>query len=313
MCRRRPVVATLAMALTLTLTMSFVVVFALWRQSETQRRRALAQRGLAEADYKVARTALAEILELGGKGIESDRLIERKELDLALQNARSRMLELADPRIEDPSLLGLVALVDLFLGIRREIEADSSQALGLLEESLIYWEKVLRKDPSNQNALHRHWETLIHLGWVHERQQSFERSMHFRERAVDEGDTLIPIMGDLDFRMLAGCRISLARLVQRQGDTRARENSRRQRSIADRLASQCGIANECARIVGDPSRACSNEPELRVTFPGPRWCLSSASHTSCCSVRKRNGSQPVSGPSTRGPCLNRYLDASPAL
>ncbi len=217
-CRLRPVVAALAAALALTLSTSFVAVVALWRHAEAQRTRALAQRSLAEADFKVARTALAEILELGGAGIYTGRSLERRELDGSLQHARSRILELADARRGDPSVWGLLALVDLFLAKDLEGEEKWSEAQALCEESLTYWEKILQKSASDQNALRRRWETLNRLAFVLERQGMVEKGMRLRERVIFEGDALVSVMADGEIDTLADCRIDLARVANEQGD-----------------------------------------------------------------------------------------------
>ena len=217
-CRRRPVIAALAAALALTLSTSFVAVFVLWRQAEAQRIHALLERGVAEADYKVARTALAEILELGATGIESGRSLDKRNLEGSLQSARSRMLELADPRTEDPSLWTLIALVDLFLGRSLEEEHKWRECQVLFEESLIYWEKILGKNTSDQNALRRRWETLNHLADMLQKQGLVEESMPFRERAIIQGDALSGLLADAEIDNLVEAHIALARLTNGRGD-----------------------------------------------------------------------------------------------
>ncbi len=224
LCRRRPVVAALAAALALTLSTSFVAVFVLWRQADAQRIRAMAERGLAEADYKVARTALAEILELGAAGIESDRSLDRHELEGSLQNARCRMLELADPRTDDPSLWTLIALVDLFLGRSLEDEQRWPECQARFEESLVYWEKILQKNDADQNALRRRWETLNHLADVLEKQGIVEESMRFRERTIIQGDALSGLMADAEIENLVEGHIALARLANGRGDRERAES-----------------------------------------------------------------------------------------
>jgi hypothetical protein len=222
-CRLRPIVAGLAMALALTLSMSFVGVLALWRQAESQRSRAEAERRVAEADYKVARTALTEILELGGTGIESGQPLEQPELDGSLQNARNRILELADGREQDPSYWTLVALVDHFLGRSLHAKEEWSQAQALCEESLIYWEKILRQNPSDQNALRRRWITLGYLASALEKQGFLERSVRVREQTIAHGDALGPQLRGVDLDRMAGTRVGLAQLLLRLGDRQRAE------------------------------------------------------------------------------------------
>ena len=68
-CRRRPAVAALASTLMMTLLVGFVAVVLLWRQAEVDRNLAERERGHAEAGYKAARSALSEVLDLGGMGL----------------------------------------------------------------------------------------------------------------------------------------------------------------------------------------------------------------------------------------------------
>jgi eukaryotic-like serine/threonine-protein kinase len=231
-CRLKPIVAGLATALVLTLSISFVVVLVLWRQAEAQRSRAEAERRKAEADYHVARIALTEILDLGGTGVESGESLERPELDGSLQNARDRILELADGREEDPSFWTLLALVDHFLGGSLHAKEKWPEAQALCEESLIYWEKILSLNASDQNALRSRWMTSIYLASALEKQGYFDRSVRVREQTIAYGDALGPLLRGTDLDRMAGSRVGLAQLLLRLGDRQGaerllRENIRR--------------------------------------------------------------------------------------
>jgi hypothetical protein len=232
LCRRRPIVAGLATALALTLSISFVAVLVLWRQAEAQRSRAETERRVAEADYKVARTALAEILELGGTGIDTGQPLERPELDGSLQNARNRILELANGRSEDPSFWTLLALVDHFVGRSLSAKQKWPQSQAFCEESLIYWEKILRVNPSDQNALRCRWITSGYLASALEKQGFLEESVRVRKQAIAYGDALDPLLDAIDLERMSGSRVALAQLLIRLDDRMGaerlfRENIRR--------------------------------------------------------------------------------------
>jgi serine/threonine protein kinase len=156
-CRRRPVVAALAAILALTLSASFLIVLLLWRHAESERNRARLERSHAElernhaeADYQVARATLAEILNLGARGVHSAVVLTRDELIRSLQGARSRIFELARTRTSDPTIWDLLALVDLLLDRNLDIQGKLAEALPLHAESLMYWEKILEANGLDQ-------------------------------------------------------------------------------------------------------------------------------------------------------------------
>ncbi len=305
-CRLRPVVAVLAAALVLSLSTSFLFVFLLWRRAEAQRGRAEAERTTAEAAYKVARTTLGEILELGGGGIESGQSLERPKLHESLQHARSRILELAKAREEDPSCWMLLALVDYFLGQSFHAENQWEEARAPLEESLVYWEKILDRNPADQQAMTRRWQTLTYLASVLDQLGLLEESMRFREQTIALGDALLPTLADRDLDRMAGCRISLAQLVDRMGDRpRAkqllRENVRLLTdtagiSRAPSIALNVLFSRQTLGLL-DPSEAL---PASTASIP-PK----SESLTSRCSIRNPKRYQPPPGPRKRTRCWAR--------
>ena len=119
---------------------------------------------------------------------------------------------------EDPSCWNLLALVDYFLGQSFHNEYEWSEARAPLEESLLYWNKILEKNPADQNAACRRWKTLIFLASDLEKLELLEESMRLKEETIALGDALRPVMNDRDFDQLSRCRISLAQLVERMGD-----------------------------------------------------------------------------------------------
>ena len=64
----------------------------------------------------------------------------------------------------------------------------------------------------------RRWQTLTYLASVLDQLGLLEESMRFREQTIALGDALLPTLADRDLDRMAGCRISLAQLVDRMGD-----------------------------------------------------------------------------------------------
>jgi serine/threonine protein kinase len=217
-CRRRPVVAALAASLAMSLAAGFLGVFSLWRYAEAERGRTETEKARAEADYEVGRAALADILDLGETSIEPTVVVTRDRVIVSLQAARSRILELARRRPDDPAIWKLMALVNLFLGRNFEYQGKWIEGELLYAESLMDWERFLLKNPRDLNAGYRRLQTFQCLARVLEEQGKAGESARYWERAIAEGESVLPRMPDPDFNTMAVCRMELARLRDNQGD-----------------------------------------------------------------------------------------------
>ncbi len=111
-----------------------------------------------------------------------------------------------------------MALVNLFLGRNFEYQGKWIQGELLYAESLMEWEKLLVKNPGDLNAGYRRWQTFQCLARVFEQQGKPGESAHFWERAIAQGESVMPRMPDPDFNSMAECRMELAMLRHRQGD-----------------------------------------------------------------------------------------------
>ena len=191
-CRRRPAVAALAASLALTVSAGFLTIFLLWRYAESKRISAEAERTRAEADYEVGRAALAEILDLGETSIEPTVVVTRDRFILSLQAARSRILELANRRPNDPAIWNLLAVVDLFLGRNREYQGLWVEGEALYVESMMYWDRILDRKPDDLKAMYRRWQTLQCLARVFEQEGKVRESERFWERCVTAGESVLP-------------------------------------------------------------------------------------------------------------------------
>ena len=209
-CLRRPLVAALALSLVLTLSAGFLSTLLLWRFAEA----ALAR---AEADYQVGRAALAEILDLGEKSIEPTVVVTRERVIASLQAARGRIVELTRRRPNDPETWNLMALVDLFLGRNLEYRNQWVEGESLYLESLMYWDKILARTSGELAPMYRRWQTLQCLARVLEQEGRWVESTRHWERAIAAGEKVLGLMPDPDFNSMAECRISLAKLLDRQG------------------------------------------------------------------------------------------------
>jgi hypothetical protein len=217
-CCRRPVVATLAASLLTTLLCGFASIVALWRYADAERIQALAERTRAEADYAVARAAVAEILDLGQTSIEPTVTVSRDRAIASLQVAQRRIQKLGDRRPSDPELWNLLAVVKLFLGRNYEYQRRFVEGEALYVESQRGWEKILEKTPGDLTALYRHWQTLECLARIREEQGRTADSTSSWERAIAAGEALLPKLSAPDLNTMAECRSGLARLLDRQGD-----------------------------------------------------------------------------------------------
>ncbi len=222
-CRHRPVVAGLVATLALTLSTSFFGILLLWRYAEAERVRAESERGhaqserlRAEADYKIARDTLAEVLDLGGNAARSNNM-SRDQLISCLKGARARMLELAQAVSNDPEIRRLLALTDLYLARNLELEQKLEEAYPLNLESLMYWETILRMDPLDKAARYYQWETFTNAARVTERLGRIEESIGLWERSLVVGEDVLPGMTIPDYCGLANCRIAFARCLRDAG------------------------------------------------------------------------------------------------
>ncbi len=208
-CRRRPAVAALAVALMIALSGGFLGMFVLWRHAEAERHR-------AEADHGVALAVLAEVLGFGEKGVFANVVVTRDDLIKSLRAGRSRIIELAGPRSDDPAIWKHLALVDQLLGRNLDLEERLDEALPLHFEALQYWEKIFQNGFRDGSTRNRRWNSLVCIARVLEQRGETSESIRYWELAITAGEDLVPIF--VAYEQLAECRLSLARLVARLGD-----------------------------------------------------------------------------------------------
>jgi hypothetical protein len=214
-CRRRPAITALAGTLMTTLAVGFVTIVLLWSHAEVECNRAEQERSFAdrerdraETGYKAARDALAQILDQGttrlqSKSSSTDRFIVRAK------TARRQILDLGERR---PSDLEISKLAYLDVVLRKEFEAHgkTDEARLLNAESLSYWERVLRKDPFDQFAQHRRFESAVRLAEIVEGLGNAENALLHLERASQFGECIVPAMSIGELGALAECRRCIA-------------------------------------------------------------------------------------------------------
>ena len=138
----------------MTISVGFLSIVLLWRHAEAERNRAEQERSRAERGFTDARDSFSEVVELVRTGLDTNEL-SSDLLVARIQAARSRFLELADSQSLDPETWRLLATTDHILGRELNLRARGVEARTLLAESLFYWEKVLRDDPTDQVARRR--------------------------------------------------------------------------------------------------------------------------------------------------------------
>jgi tetratricopeptide (TPR) repeat protein len=223
-CRRRPAVAALAAALMMTFSVGLVAVLLLWRHAEVEWTRAEQnwthaerERSQAEAGYKAARDALAEICNLADIGLHT-KVIPRKELVVRLQFARGRILGLVESRSNDLALLKLLATVDLLIARDFSLQEKLAEARPLLTESLLYCERILQEDPLDRSARQLGCQSSNELATIAERQGNVEVAIGHWYRAVRFCETTLSTEQVWELETLAVCRLKLAGLLERLGD-----------------------------------------------------------------------------------------------
>ena len=148
-CRRRPVVAALAITLILTLSVGFLSIALLWRHAEAERRR-------AEADFEVTVEALGEFIALSrGKSPFKTTPESRASLVVLLQRTRKLCLELAVHRPDHPMIPRRLAFTDLHLAELLLEIGRFDEARPLLIEALATWERVVLDSPQDIDVLCR--------------------------------------------------------------------------------------------------------------------------------------------------------------
>jgi tetratricopeptide (TPR) repeat protein len=174
------------------------------------------ERNRAEAEYQVSRAALAEVIKVGGWGVQSPIAIRRNDLIASLANARRHIVELAVRRPNDRAIRSLLAEADLYLGRNLDLEEKLAEALPIHLESLSLWEKLLQECPDDLSAMYNQWRSLVCLAVVFERQGQLAESRRHWERALSVGEKTFPLFPD--YNTMMQCRSRLARLVHDAGD-----------------------------------------------------------------------------------------------
>ncbi len=231
-CRRRPVIAALAVSLVVALSVGFLAIVLLSRHAEAarnhadlERRHAERERGRAdterlraEANDKAARVALADLLSMGIQGLFYANALSRDDFIRHLQVARNALFELDKSQSHDPETWKLLAYTNLHLGKALDLQAKPVEARPFHVEAILNWEKILHQDPHDLFAQHHRWESLVPLAKVIEQQGNADESVRQWERTLSLGESMLPFMFERELSDLAWCRIYLSRLVDRLGD-----------------------------------------------------------------------------------------------
>ena len=222
-CRRHPAIAALVTTLLTTFSVGFVTMVLLWTHAEAERNRAEQERTFAdrernraETGYGSACAALALILDQGTTGLRSTGLATEQFIARA-QTERKRILDLAELRSSDLEVSKL-AYLDVVLRQEFDSHGKTDEARLLNAESLLYWEKILRRDPFDQFAQHRRFESAASLARLMEGQGNAEDALRHWQRASQLGEFIVPAMSVAELGALAECRRSIAGHVDRLGD-----------------------------------------------------------------------------------------------
>jgi hypothetical protein len=210
-CRRRPAGAALAGALALTFVAGFLSVLLLWRQAEAERRR-------AETESRTTNEVLSQVVQQTMLGnplefIDPDRFIS------SLQQARRHLLAVAARRTGHPGVSRQLAFVDKALGYALMQEERLDEARPHLDESLRWYERVIRHDPLDHEARAFQINALRGLAEISETQQRPDESLGYFRRSVDACEEMVrnrPGAGALC--QLAEARHALAAFLARRGD-----------------------------------------------------------------------------------------------
>jgi tetratricopeptide (TPR) repeat protein len=211
-CRRRPAVAWLAFALVFTMSAGFLGMFRLWRHAEAERIR-------AKADNRITREILGEMVELNvgtsylPAGIDPQRHLAN------LRRARRRLLDLPKQAADELTNARWLARVDSRLGHRLTQEGDWDGARSAFEESLVLWDRIIRREPDDCGARAERIRDLRGLASLVEQAGDPEASVILMGRAVDTAEELMRLRPDADsIDTLAGVRNDLTRLLANHGD-----------------------------------------------------------------------------------------------
>jgi serine/threonine protein kinase len=211
-CRRRPLVAALAAALALTISISFLVVVRLWRQAETDRRR-------AEEELRFAGLTLSQMSDFALPGSTQFMVLPRDNVIAVLQRTRDHILRLRRQHPDDLITCQQLALVDLHLAPHFEVKGRFREARSSLVECLRALDRILELHPEDWAAQFCRFAASKELGSVVENEGGREESAHNYERAVAYGEECLRLKSDPELiRNLAACRCSLAQLLRRKGD-----------------------------------------------------------------------------------------------
>jgi tetratricopeptide (TPR) repeat protein len=227
-CLRRPAVAALASALLVSLCSGFLGMFLLWKQAEGQRDRAEVERVRAEAaharseaDFAIANELLDRLVDLstGGRGGSSQVVGPERLIDM-LGQIRTRMRELTTRRSDQTASLRRMSLVVNRLYNVLMQERKWAAARSLLESCISDRREELRRNPSNDEALHWLGQYLQKLGEVASQEGKSEESiLHLREALLRTEESRRRPVPDIDpILAMAYSRDALAMALARRGD-----------------------------------------------------------------------------------------------
>jgi tetratricopeptide (TPR) repeat protein len=225
-CRRRPVIAALAVALLLTLSAGFVAVIALWRR--------------AEANFRMSAEMVGDLVDLVAGGEENlPRIMTFDHLIPILEQQRKRLIVLAANRPGDLLIARRLVRIEYRLSVNLIRTKRHEEARIVLLESLGRIEELIRRHPSETALLLDLRSCLGGLSGACERLGKTEESIQYRRRDIQSYEE------EIRRSPMATC---LARLIQSR------------RNLALLLYSQGDLA-EAGSLVDGSRRLLENLPD----------------------------------------------------
>jgi eukaryotic-like serine/threonine-protein kinase len=211
-CCRRPAVAALAVALMSTLSAGFLGLFLLWRHAQAQSIR-------AEADNRITREILGELVELHAGTSYLPAGIDPQRHLINLRRARGRLLDLPARERDDLTNARWLAKVDGRLGCGLTQDGDWDGARSAFEESLVQWDRIIRQQPDDCSARAERILDLQGLASVVEHAGDPEACIVLKGRAIDAAEELMRLRPDTpSIETLTRVRNDLARLLANRGN-----------------------------------------------------------------------------------------------
>ena len=211
-CRRRPVIAALAVALMLTLSVSFVMVIVLWRRSEAMWRR-------SEASFRMSAEMVDDLVDLvagGGdgfqKGMTLDGLIQQ------LERLRKRQLVLAASQPSDLGMAHQLVRIEHSFAVNLMRAGRHEEARIVLLESVCRTEELIRRHPYESTPRDDLRRLLRGLASVAEKLGKVEGAIIYHKRLIESFEEEFRRTPPACFDSLIHNRRELAWLLYSRGD-----------------------------------------------------------------------------------------------